>query len=159
MMGTARQIRLLRVIAAIAAAVVFAGCGGRDQESKPAAGGHAHRAPHGGSLVEVGHHEFNLEFMADHENGMLRCFVLDAHAENFVRISQPVIFLQVGHGERVALAAVADRRTGETVGNTSEFSGKLGAFPKGVFDATIPSVSIKGREFTNVRARIKNPNP
>lgn len=50
---------------------------------------HVHTAPHGGKLIELGEHAFNLEFVRDAATGKLTAYLLDGHAESFVRISAP----------------------------------------------------------------------
>ena len=67
----------------------FIACGkdSHEHDSGSEKGHHVHVAPHGGQLVEVGEHGagFNLELVL-HADGFLQIYVLDAHAENFVRI-------------------------------------------------------------------------
>lgn len=90
-------------------------------------GGHYHPAPHGGQLVELGKHGsgFNLELVL-HEQGFLQIFVLDAHVQNFVRISANSIDIEVteqnGTTKIITCEPIADPITGETVGNTSLFT-------------------------------------
>ena len=102
------------------------GCGG-DSNKSGSVGEHVHVAPHGGQLVEVGEHGsgYNLELVL-HPDGFLQIYVLDAHAENFVRISTPSIEIELSgedNASRTLLCEpVADPATGETVGNTSLFT-------------------------------------
>ena len=65
--------------------ILFTACDSVDHGSS--GGHHVHVAPHGGQLLEVGEHGsgFNLELLL-HPDGFLKIYVLDAHAENFVRI-------------------------------------------------------------------------
>ena len=58
-----------------------------DSHADHAHRGHVHTAPHGGVLIEVGDHQYNLEFVHDRSAGSLTVYVLDAHAENFVRVA------------------------------------------------------------------------
>ena len=52
----------------------------------------------------------------------LEIFILDAHAENYVRIAQPSIELTLtDSNQTMSLGAVADPATGETVGNSALF--------------------------------------
>jgi hypothetical protein len=107
-------------------ACALAGCG-KKSTSSPMTGrstAHAHAAPHGGTLVEVGDHQFNLELMLDPAAGKLTVWLLDAHATNFVRSAQPVLVLSVpaaGGPRTLTLLPVANPATGETVGDTSQF--------------------------------------
>lgn len=163
-----RSVTSLSAPLFIAVALVVVGCGrSHDHDHAPGAGhshhGHVHVAPHGGVLVELGDHQFNLEFVYDPAAGRLAVYVLDAHAENFVRIAQPALQL-VAHlpaGPRpFVLNAQADARTGETLGDTSYFAGTVAEL-QGVpeFDVTVATVSIRGHEFADVRARVRAPNP
>ncbi|MBN8247777.1 MAG: hypothetical protein J0L84_10080, partial [Verrucomicrobia bacterium] len=45
-----------------------------------AAGGHAHQPKYGGTLIELGEHEGNVELVFDAAAGRLSLYVLDAHA-------------------------------------------------------------------------------
>ena len=77
--------------------ITFFGCED-SSESHHGEGGskHVHIAPHGGDLVEVGEHGsgFNLELLL-HPDGFLQIYVLDAHAENFLRIPAPSIMITI----------------------------------------------------------------
>ena len=87
-------------------------------------GAHVHTSQHGGELYELGPHGagFNFELFLD-EQGKLSLYVLDAHAENFVRIEQTEITISMSEDNSTSLLlkAVSDTATGETVGNTSHF--------------------------------------
>ena len=102
--------------------------GGCDDHShslhKGGGGHHVHTAPHGGELFELGPHGsgFNFELFLNQE-GKLDLYVLDAHAENFVRIEQSDIKISMTEDNStiLSLIAVPDSATGETIGNTSRF--------------------------------------
>ena len=83
--------------------------------------GHAHTAPHGGVLVPVGGGGANVEVVHDAEAGSLDLFLLDGCAENPVRCAQESLVVQLGDA-RFELPARASELTGETVGDTSQFS-------------------------------------
>ena len=79
--------QILAFALAGAMAVVVSGCGEHDDHAGHDHGkGHAHTAPHGGTLVELGAHQGNVEFVRDAAGGKLTAYILDAHAENFVRV-------------------------------------------------------------------------
>lgn len=125
-------------------------------------GGHVHRAPHGGTLIEVGQHAYNLELVHDRAAGKLTVYVLDAHAENFVRIPAPQIeLIAITGGERrpLALQAVANTATGETVGNTSQFEAQAD-WLKSVteFPGTVTEVEIRGTKFRNLAIYLRKTN-
>ena len=87
---------------------------------------HVHQPLRGGVLYELGKHGSGHNFeLVTNEKGQLELFVLDAHAENYVRISQKQIDLQIIDSNNsitvLPLLAIADPATGETLGNTSLF--------------------------------------
>lgn len=124
---------------------------------------HQHSAPHDGVLVELGDHESQLEFVLDPETGLLTVYVLDAHAESAVRLSEPQLSLQIERigagppvrpGREALLDAVGNALTGETPGDSSVFSGVVAELAGATrFEAVLPIISVKGREYRNVRVR------
>ena len=122
---------------------------------QPAASHHEHLAPHGGTLIALGDHQFNLELVHDATQGRLSAYILDAHAEKFVRIPLrefSLIALVKGEREVLTMAAVANAGTGETVGDTSEFVAQAPWLKyKVAFDALIPALEIRGATFEEIR--------
>ena len=88
---------------------------------------HVHEPLLGGQLMALGEHGsgYNLELLID-ENNRFSVYILDAHAENFVRIEQESLQMNLSDENTTSLIlhAVADSATGETVGNTSHFKTK-----------------------------------
>ena len=136
-----RLSRTLRIIA-VGCLLAATGCGsdsgGHDHDQD-----HVHVAPRGGRLIELGNHDGNLEILLEADTGRVRMFVLGAHAEYPVRLTEERIQLTLTQPKAldVELVAVASELTGETVGDTSAFeavvpelvgekalAGKLGAF-------------------------------
>jgi len=73
--------------------------------------------------MELGPHGsgHNLELLLNNK-GEFEIFILDAHAENYVRIAQSTIELNLADNNRtLTLNAIPDPATGETVGNSSLF--------------------------------------
>lgn len=108
--------------------------------------GHTHEAPHGGTLVELGDHFGYLELVLDAEVGSMTVYVLDAEAEQAVRIAQTTMVVTFDAPERMTgqaltLAAKANVLTGETVGDTSQF---------GVTDAALKGISVNGARIREV---------
>lgn len=130
------------------------GCGG-DSDKSGSGGHHVHVAPHGGQLVEVGEHGsgYNLELVL-HPDGFLQIYVLDAHAENFVRIPAPSIEIEIpveGNASRTLLCEpVADTATGETVGNTSLFTSTERISDLLPLQAVIPQLQLMEFVYENV---------
>ena len=137
--------------------LLFSGCSKSHDHGSH--GGHAHTAPHGGTLVEVGEHAYNLELVRDATAGKLTVYVLDGHAENFVRIAAPSIeLIALTGGERrpLSLKAVANAATGETIGNTSQFEAQADWLTTtSEFPGTIDAIEIKGTRFTNIAIQLK----
>jgi len=114
---------------------------------------HAHTAPHGGTLVEIGEHAYNLELLRDPTTGKLTAWVLDGHAENFVRLSIPAIELVAmpgGNFTPLTLKAVANPATGETVGDTSQFEVQADWLKTTDEFAGIFTIEIKGTKFEKI---------
>ena len=116
---------------------------------------HEHTAPHGGTLVVLGDEFAHLELVLDAGTGKLTAYVLDGEAENPIRLEQEEIEMKIGAGEKASatlkLKAVPSVLTGETAGDSSEFSVQSDRL-KGIerFGAVITSITIKGKEFEGV---------
>ena len=144
-------LSITRALMMLAAAVlVAAGCS-KSNDHAAHAGGHTHKAPHGGLLVELGEHAYNAELVRDGDAGKLTVYFLDGHAENFVRLALPSItVVAYAGGERrtLTLPAVANSVTGETVGNTSQYEAQADWLKKfAEFNGEIGAVEIRGSKF------------
>ena len=98
-----------------------------DEQKHQSGGGHVHQAMRGGMLMELGKHGsgHNLELLLN-DKGNFEIFILDAHADNYVRIEQSTIELNLAdHNRSLILDAISDPATGETVGNSSLFRTSL----------------------------------
>ena len=113
---------------------------------------HEHKAPHGGTLVEFGEEFAHLEIVLD-KDGTMTAYALDGEAENPVRLAQKEIGINlVGGGAPIVLKAVASPLSGEKEGDTSQFSGKDAQLAgKTAFDASVAALTIKGKEFKDVK--------
>ena len=132
-----------------------AGCGKGDSHAHShGAEGHAHQPKNGGVLVELGNHEFNLEILVEPDSGRFIVWVLDAHAENYVRLPDKEfeVYAIVGDEERLlTLAAVENKATGEVVGNTSQFSAQADWLKTTTtFSARLGEFSIRGNSFADL---------
>ena len=117
---------------------------------------HEHTAPRGGTLVVLGDEFAHVEFVLEKATGKLTGYVLDGEAEKPVRLSQEAIKLKINplKSEQtftLQLTAVANVLTGETQGDTSQFSGGsdelIGASE---FHAEIVSIAVKGQTFVDI---------
>jgi len=115
---------------------------------------HHHIAPHGGLLVEVGSHQFNLELLHETATGKLTLYMLDAHAEHFVRIAMRSIDVTVHAGNQIrslTLKPVANPATGETVGATSQFEAQADWLQTvGEISGIITDLDINGVKFSGI---------
>ena len=99
------------------------GCSDDREKGGNSGGGHVHQAMRGGILMELGPHGsgHNLELL-ENNRGEFEIFILDAHADNYVRIKQSTIELNLAdNNSTLTLNAVADPATGEKVGDSSLF--------------------------------------
>ena len=99
------------------------GCSDEREKGGNSGGGHVHQAMRGGILMELGPHGsgHNLELLQNNK-GEFEIFILDAHADNYVRIKQSTIELNLAdNNSTLTLNAVADPATGEKVGDSSLF--------------------------------------
>lgn len=145
--------------------LVLAGCGRKDDHGHDHAGHehahHEHVAMHGGTLVEVGEHQFNLEFLHDPAAGKLTMWVLDAHAENFVRVRLPAIQVITNDGgveHTLTLSAVANAATGETVGDSAQFEATAPWLKEAkTVPVRVPSIHIRGQAYRDIEATLGVP--
>jgi hypothetical protein len=139
------------------AALALVGCGDPAHQAHGnggGGGGHHHASPSGGVAVELGDHQFHLDILSEPATGVIKAWVMDAHAENFVRVPLTNLSLEVvagGSTQTVVLQAQGSTVTGETVGDTSMFQGQADAL-KGVaqFTGTIPVITIRDYNFRGV---------
>ncbi|MES2692629.1 MAG: hypothetical protein V4773_04090 [Verrucomicrobiota bacterium] len=146
-------MKFLTPLALAAAALLFTACSKNDHAGH-SHGGHVHTAPHGGTLVEIGEHAYNVELVRDTAAGKLTAYILDGHASDFIRIAAPSIELvAISGGQRrpLSLKAMANAATGETVGNTSQFEAQADWLKSGgEMAGSIDALEIKGTKFSNI---------
>lgn len=138
----------------VTATLLLTGCGQEAAHTQSSGGGHKHASPHGGVAVELGDHQFHLDFLHDAAAGTLTAWVMDAHAENFVRVNLPSIDVQVAADSQtntVSLLPVANASTGETATETSQYRAEA-PWLKGLsrFTGRIAEVELRGRKFTGI---------
>ncbi len=149
-------MKIITILALFTFITLFSIARGEDHHGR-----HEHTAPHGGTLVVFGDEFAHLELVLDPEEGKLTAYLLDGEAENPIRIKQRYIELKISIDEPsnqkvglnfpVRLKAVANALTGETEGDTSQFTGQSDQY-KGVtnFEAVVAEIVVKGKEFKNV---------
>jgi len=148
-------MKLLHPVLALATVALLATACSKSghPDPKSAHAAHVHVAPHGGTLVEIGDHAYNVELLRDRATGTLTAWILDAHAENFVRVKATTLALVAMPGGRytpLQLRAVANPATGETVGDTSQFEIQVDWLKTAPDFAGIFTVEIRGTTFRDV---------
>ena len=139
---------------------IIISCGKNDSDDQH--GHHVHVAPNGGQLLEVGEHGsgYNLELLLHHD-GFLQIYVLDAHAENYVRIVSDSInfeiLLENNQTKQFKCEAIEDPSTGEMVGNTSLFTSTERVTEYLPFKAIIPKLDILEFTFENLSFELVQP--
>jgi len=152
-MKNVEKIRNLGIgITCLLASGLWLGCSGEHSDIEQASHGHYHAAPHGGALAMLGDHLAQLELVAGPKPGEWSLYVLDGGAERFVRVEQTEVQVAMD-GQNFVFQAVANQATGETVGNTSQFSaaveglGKDDSFPVQIEEIIVYRQSFKDVEF------------
>ncbi len=147
-------MRLHRLALALFLAFILGGCAKKSDHAGHAHGhAHTHVAPHGGTLVELGDHAYNLELLRDRATGKLTAWVLDGHAEHFVRLpikSFQLVAMPGGTYTPLMLQAVANSATGETVGDSSQFEVQADWLKTAGSFSGIFTIEIKGTRFHQV---------
>lgn len=132
-----------------------------DHEGEGGDDKHVHESGRGGVMVELGDHFAQLDFVLDEQLGAFSMYIMDAHAENPVRIEQQTVEIEVHASQQsgakverdlmVTLRATADENTGDKVGDSSHFQAPLAELKgRTQFDAVVKSITVKGRTFTGV---------
>lgn len=165
---TGRWVRARGVgpVLGLCAALAFSGGCGKSESHDDHDGHdhgklHVHVAPHGGVLVELGEHEANLELLHDARAGKLTAYVLDAHAENFLRIASPGFEVTAkvgGRDEVIAFKPVANPATGEKVGDTSQFETQADWLKTtGTFEGVVKELAVRTKTYQNVKFTYAKP--
>ncbi len=129
-------------------------------ESPKEAHHHAHPAPHGGALVELGEELAHVELLRARPEGRVTAWILDGEAERGVPIAQAeiVIALRVPGAApvKLTLRAVENALSGERVGATSQFTASHPRLTHpGALDGEIERLEVKGRVFEHVNVRVE----
>jgi hypothetical protein len=144
---------------------LIAGCGESEDHSGHDHGPahqHEHRPPHGGTALVLGDEAFHLELVRNPAEGLMTCYVLDAHMENFVRISEPsfTVEAEVGGAKKVLeFLAVPNAATGEKIGDSSQFDARAEWLRTTTnFTGRISGFNVRGAKFTEIRFRYPEGN-
>lgn len=130
------------------------GCRNKSEAQKQVALLHEHHSPHGGTAVVLGDELYHLELVRDSNEGTLTAYVLDSEMENFVRIEQTTLTLNIKTNTSVlplTLSAVENSATGEKIGDTSEFQIKSEFITRTAeFDADLKLITVNKYSFSEV---------
>jgi hypothetical protein len=134
---------------------LFAGCDKEATNSTATPSKHEHKPPHGGTPVVLGNEEYHLELILNAPAGKLHAFVLDGELENFVRIPAKTFEVTVKLADKeepLIFNALANRATGETVGDTSAFEAQAEWLKTNVtFDAVLKELIVRTKTYQNVQ--------
>ena len=112
---------------------------------------HTHDPLFGGVLVELGNHEFNIEFVVEPTESQAAAYVLDGHATDFVRVSLESFDVLLNPGpeqETVTFKPVARRETGESEESTSNFRADLPErYTTNATPAKLQPLTIRGKNY------------
>ena len=129
---------------------LWLGCSGDHADSEGSGHGHYHAAPHGGSLAMLGDHLAQVELVEGPNPGKWSIYVLDGGAERFVRVEQSQISVTMD-GQEVVFQAVANPATGESVGDTSQFTASVkGLSKEDQFAVRIGEMVVYRQSFKNI---------
>lgn len=161
------QLRQLPVCCLALLSAVLIGCGDPDgevsevQESdvhaahdEAAASEHKHTAPHGGHLIPLGDHEYNIEMVFAAESRELHAYILGGHAEKVVQLDlESFDFDQEDEeGNEVEITLTANPQEGDEAGMASRYTAKGEAIPEGIKDIEDlhghVHIEIDGKQYT-----------
>ncbi|HBI31417.1 MAG TPA: hypothetical protein DDY45_05220 [Verrucomicrobiales bacterium] len=150
-MNNKKDIKNVGVLFALLGSLLLGtGCSQPSETSEDSSGGHYHAAPHGGSLVMLGNHIAQLELVPGERPGEWIFYILDGGAERFVRIEQEAIEVTMD-GKEAVFQATANSATGETVGDTAQFTAKVeGLSGESRFPVLINEIVVFRQPFSQV---------
>ena len=148
-----KPTQAIAIILSLASTALISSCGDDHHHGKGLP--HSHVAPHGGTLIECGDHQYNLEVVHDSASGDLEIYVLDGHASNPIRIKQESIEVTIVTDDVDAkqlfnLPAIADSQQEKTVGDTDFFRAKEALSGTKKFKGTIKNITIEGTLYENL---------
>jgi hypothetical protein len=115
---------------------------------------HAHAPPHGGTPVVVAEHKYNLELVRDGTTGLMQAYVLDEDFHDFIRVPETNFALLAnfsGRTERVEFHRGTNSASPLPSDPSFLFEARAEWLKTATnFDGLIPSITLKGRTFTNI---------
>jgi hypothetical protein len=114
-------MRLRELAAALAVSLLAVACGGDPPAPRAPASSATHedhRAPHGGSLLELGEEEAHVEVVHDPKAGVLTLHVYGKDLKSPVAVPPPTILLSAAGGPRTLTPTALDAEPGRTSATT-----------------------------------------
>jgi len=122
--------------------------------SEAAASEHHHTAPHGGHLIPLGDHEYNIELVFSAEPRELHAYVLGGHATKKVGLDLEAFDFdqEDDQGNEVEISLTANPQEGDAEGLASRYTARGDAIPASINDLEDLSghvhIEIDGKEYT-----------
>lgn len=104
-------------------------------------------------VIELGKEEYHLELVHEAGNESITAYILDGELEKFVRLplKEFTVTVQGEAKRRLEFVACENRATGETVGDTSEFTARDSWLKTNTeFDARLNEIKIGNRVYRDV---------
>jgi len=118
------------------------------------ANGKKPKTPHGGTPVLVAEHKYHLELVRDGAAGSMQAYVLDDDLEKYVAVPETNFTLHAtfaGKTEQVEFKRAPDAGESKVAATSSLFESRADWIKSATnFSGMIPSITLKGRTFTNV---------
>ncbi|MFP6762634.1 MAG: hypothetical protein VB858_03420 [Planctomycetaceae bacterium] len=122
--------------------------------SEAAVSEHHHTAPHGGHLIPLGDHEYNIELVFSAEPRELQAYILGGHATKIIGLElESFDFDQEDNqGNEVEIPLTADPQEGDAEGLASRYTARGDAIPASIKSLEDLSghvhIEIDGKEYT-----------
>ena len=161
------RFSLLPALSIALLSVTFIGCADPEGEvievqttdvakanSEAAGSEHHHTAPHGGHLIPLGDHEYNIELVFSAEPRELHAFILGGHATKKIGLDlESFDFDQEdSEGNEVEISLTANPQEGDAEGLASRYTAQGDAIPDSIKDLEDLSghvhIEIDGKEYT-----------
>ena len=117
--------------------------------------GHFSAPPHGGTPVVVGSHGFHLELVRDAEKSRFQAYVIDGHFEHYVSVPEKsfdMVATVGGQEQKITFNRTPAPGGNDAAKDSYSFEGTADWVKTATnFTAVIPTITLKGRTFRNVR--------
>ncbi len=114
---------------------------------------HAHIAPNGGVLVELGEEFAHLELVVDPVNNKVICYVFDGALKFGLKANQATIEAEIKDSEvnkTILFKAVANVLASNTENESSQYEADLKMESKSKISLIIKKITVNNRSFENI---------